>query len=654
MDRILRNLNATKTINDSIPVLIDIFTTFYGEDLRDEITEKFRNMKVIGYYDSDSLASMIIKLQKNLSDSLVKELFKEMGMEYSEEEAERYMGSSTFRFPNLLPILSAYEYIDMVKRGHDALQEDERKRKYETIKKYMPDLDYDTYINDRLTEEQMKKLPSFIRLGREYWFGDSNIDDKLANARKMSINAINSLFPGASEANVDMLITSGQLDRLHTIGKKFKEYVGKYNAIDNEVVDKYSRINTKIHEYESSLKRKYFFAFLEETKEYLSISDQKLVDEMIAKDSLLGSSNIQGLDIVLSNYLLGIRNINYFDQSSETDLQNPEVSDYRRETIKENRIKYFKYKGIDLGNNYEDYVNNPECKKVWPSDEMISKINERLDYYSDRFYVDMISSMDFFKEVGKTIEEKGLLDTDGVNDVTLLAQKTTYIETNLFREGDTYKLFPFLFVHAHDDIYADKNLLHELNHIFELALRKVDDNSYDYICGWDTGACSMNQSSAKVTSSVGEERKLRGYESFNEIINEFIAQRMAKMMHDAGVFILNDENHFMDRGGTSYEYSAFLVRDFFNDFFDSIIMSRRNGNIQVIWDRVGKENFDALNDLFHDFNEVFTQRVYGRLQGDLKANRDTVLVRTYNEMKARRDAILKAMKEYEKTSQVTL
>jgi hypothetical protein len=83
-------------------------------------------------------------------------------------------------------------------------------------------------------------------------------------------------------------------------------------------------------------------------------------------------------------------------------------------------------------------------------------------------------------------------------------------------------------------------------------------------------------------------------------------------------------------------------------------MSRRHGDIQVIWDRVGKENFDALNDLFHDFNEVFTQRVYGRLQGDLKANRDTVLVRTYNEMKARRDAILKAMKEYEKTSQVTL
>ena len=51
MDRILRNLNATQTLNDSIPVLIDIFASFYGEDIREEITEKFRNIHMIGYYD---------------------------------------------------------------------------------------------------------------------------------------------------------------------------------------------------------------------------------------------------------------------------------------------------------------------------------------------------------------------------------------------------------------------------------------------------------------------------------------------------------------------------------------------------------------------------------------------------------------------------
>lgn len=34
--------------------------------------------------------------------------------------------------------------------------------------------------------------------------------------------------------------------------------------------------------------------------------------------------------------------------------------------VKSDRVKYFKAKGLDLGNNYEDYENSEEAKKLLP------------------------------------------------------------------------------------------------------------------------------------------------------------------------------------------------------------------------------------------------------------------------------------------------
>ena len=95
-------------------------------------------------------------------------------------------------------------------------------------------------------------------------------------------------------------------------------------------------------------------------------------------------------------------------------------------------------------------------------------------------------------------------------------------------------------------------------------------------------------------------------------------------------------------------HSFFLVRDFYSKYKEKIIESRRHGNIEAIWNEVGKENFYALNDLFETFNNYFSGMKIYSLYDDLNNNKDTELTRTYNYLVKQRDEILLKMDNYKK------
>lgn len=77
--------------------------------------------------------------------------------------------------------------------------------------------------------------------------------------------------------------------------------------------------------------------------------------------SLLGSS-IQSESILESFY-----------GEQEDILNNEETSTFIKNNIIENRIKYFNNIGINLGNNYNLYLENEDVKINWPTKERLEK-----------------------------------------------------------------------------------------------------------------------------------------------------------------------------------------------------------------------------------------------------------------------------------------
>ena len=104
------------------------------------------------------------------------------------------------------------------------------------------------------------------------------------------------------------------------------------------------------------------------------------------------------------------------------------------------------------------------------------------------------------------------------------------------------------------------NLIHELNHVYEFNLLEVNDNGYLAVTGWDRLNCNIN----------GEESdEIREYELFNEIINEMISQEITEILFNRKQYIFNDQSNAKYSGGTSYERTKFIIKEFFIIFSNS-------------------------------------------------------------------------------------
>ncbi len=653
MDRILSNLDSTNVIKKSMPKIIDAFVMVYGEENRDLITEKLNNIIVVGYYNSDALFSMLFDEEKTITAEIVQEIFKKLGLEYNDENVNRYFGKNiTFHYPNLIPILNAYKYIELMKTDPNEIAKRDLKNKYESLLRYIPDLTYEDYFNHNLSEEQIKELPRYYR---EYLDDllNPNVEEIINKQRRQSMSYLIQIHPGLSEANADDLIKRGELDYLIDIAKSFQEGLDKYEAFEEQHLKVYEDLRDKLKQYERELGNKHFLNFLLEFKDYLNEKDKAIFEEMVSNGDF-DSYKLESRNSVFSVMLSGQMKIGYFDEESDNRLTNPGVNDYVKETIKNNRIDYFKYRGIDLGDNYDDYVSDPRCLEIWPKYEEVAKIAERRDYHLNEYNIELCTNNEFYEYANNEAKKRGLLDKESLLTPDILTHRTTCVCPNIIYEDGEYKESPMVFVYTDGGEYADARLIHELNHVIELALIEVKGNDYSCISGWDLVNGNINQDNPQFANTVHKREEKRGYELFSEIINELLAQKISSNMHENGLFILNDKDHYKDHGGTSYERTLFIVREFFETYLDDIIASRRGNNIEIIWNKVGKKNFDAMNELFHEFDEAFPEFTFYRLIDDFKDNKDTELVRKFNGIKAKRDKILLAMKEYSLSRQVNL
>ena len=119
------------------------------------------------------------------------------------------------------------------------------------------------------------------------------------------------------------------------------------------------------------------------------------------------------------------------------------------------------------------------------------------------------------------------------------------------------------------------------------------------------------------------------YTYINEGINELISLDILKELHCIG-YIFNDLENCIDKNSMYNKYE-FLLKDFYETYKETIIESRLAGDINIIIDKVGKNNFNDLNNLVNDFNKYFST---------------SKPLKTFEQ---KRDAILEKMKERCKT-----
>ena len=641
-------LNCTEHLRDNLDKIIEAFVAYYGEDQRAEIEEKFSRAVVLAYRDPSSTSILLNKIAKLNSEDIFNDIMEVAPSSWSKEDL---FDNYDFTLENSFPINKFAKFYEEYLLGKEGRFEAYRKDAIEGISsaiKGFNEKDYDEIAESRTIPERFQKIPSYYQERILYYTDLSNPEKFFERSFDSIKDLLTKIDPNVTLETISDVLNSDRAKELIIYTKLLPEAKKEYSERMEKYQPYYDQID-KQRKLETKLENDYYLKFIEDNLDLLNEEDLeslKQFKEDPNKRYLLTKNTISLLGRNLrSNCLLDA-----FSKESDTILNNPKASSWQKDSILKDRIAYYNSKGIDLGNVYDAYEKSDEVKKIWPSLERIDKFiesrNQFRNSYNNAYYNNLPDHMKMREE----IEKHNLLNKDDGFNASLYSGSVncpTFVCPNVVENENGYGLFSLVAINcSNESIPIDHHIIHEFNHLYELSLTKVDDNSFDALCGWDSCHENIVRYKEVETDTINTTKNIRGYELFNEIINELIAQEIYVKMLDNNDYIFNNNETAEVKGTTSYEFTFFLVRDFFNEYRDEIIASRNHGNIGIIWDKVGKENFDALNHLFEVYNKHFEGFKIMRILQDLAMQKETEEVKVYRGLVEARDKILEQMRTY--------
>ena len=646
MNEILNKLNADRTLQENISKYIDVFVDFYGEDKRDEIERKFNNATFVGYLSPEMQQVELTKLIKEKSKELESKV-----LEYNETSLDSIDLFDTYDYSLKIfqPINNYQNFIELYKLGKEGRKEKYIEDTYNDIKKYLNELTKEEYlkiIETKVLPEKYQNIPYWLKNNIQYTTNLQNIEENYEKSFNKASSLIRKIIPRCTLDNFD--INNEEIEKLDKVIEKYKETLKEYENFEKENIEYFNEMQVN-EDLEMSLREKYYKEFLKENIDLIKEEDRQGVIEYLndSKKSYLMNYSVRSL---LGSSIQSESILESFYGEQEDILNNEEMSTFIKNNIIENRIKYFNDIGINLGNNYNLYLENEDVKSNWPTKERLEKFratkNKLINNFMKEYYLNTVSH----KRLRQVVDSKNLLNKDDGLDQTMYNSSLgkTCVATNLKEIDGKLEAAPLVMISFGGfDGALDHDIIHELNHLYELSLESVINNKVVYLCGWDICEDDIVGEVNDYIDITKEEPK-RSYELFNEIINEVIAQEIEEKMHEKGIHILDSSRNSKVKGNTSYEASFFIIKDFYKEFRDEIIKSRSNGNIKEILDVVGEKNFNDLNDLFDIYFENLSGLKKMQLFDDIKNNRTTNLTIKYYEIVDKSKEIMDRMREESK------
>ncbi len=549
-----------ENIKKNMPIIIETFVSFYGEENREKITNKFNNLIVCGYLSIDGYSRIYYSERDKISKRAIEEFKKETGIEDSK------------KLDTIFGFISDFRYIPLIDQANMKLNSQFR------IDNYLEFL-------SKFSGEEIKSL-----------------DDPRVEKIK---NEINALLPYVER-------TKERFD---------KEYDEKLKPF-GDYLDKLKKL-------EESINKKYMTPYLEEIMDLLSEKDKAIIrNGKLFRDFFNMDANHVFIEYSIEPFRKGF--LEAFSREEDAILNDESAHDWKKDSIRRDRIEFYKKKGIDLGDDYNAYLNDERCQKITPSYELVERIKNLKNKYKQYAITELCNSMPHISDGIEEIKSNNLLINP--NYVKDIVNEITCISVNYANEDGKIVQKPILYFDGKfDEANFDCVLIHELNHLYELNTLSIDGDKVNAICGWDRISETLDPT-VKSGDIFEKDEEKRNYEMLNEIMNEFIAQDICTILHQNGITFTTDLENSKNTGGTSYQVIlGGFTRTFYELYKDEIIESRKTGDMSKIFDVVGKDNFEQFNDMLRDYSARFQGMDIYKLHRDLHNNVDNEDTRYYHE-----------------------
>ena len=105
--KFLKYLNANDFLRQNLPQLTAIFTKYYGEEARDEISQSFQNALFIAYMSPESIKRILNKLEQELTFELLKDILDNQSIPLNFEDLFKNYSLANYQ---IMPI---FQYIPL-------------------------------------------------------------------------------------------------------------------------------------------------------------------------------------------------------------------------------------------------------------------------------------------------------------------------------------------------------------------------------------------------------------------------------------------------------------------------------------------------------------------------------------------------------------
>ena len=333
-EEVLKKINYEETINNAFPAIIEAFVTFYGENERERITTKFKNMTIIGYCRPTEMDYIIEESEVNKATNLIKKFLSKIKIK-------------NINKTKLKKIL----FIDIDKINNDAnsIENIELRKLRETTK-----------FDDR----ELLEHPEFNHINSYIEYLNGNIERK-----REAVVFLSKLYPEVTIDTLDKLISQNKFKEINNIIPLYEELLKTYTKFSISTRPYKEHLN-KYLIIKNALAKKYLKKLVSELKEILSEDEFKLIEE---EYQIITESNQyqETPEMYLNRNLLPT----YIDAFSKyTDEILNKEDDWRKQSVYEERVIFLKKLGLNLGDDYLTYENSIEAKKLFPSKDFVDKL----------------------------------------------------------------------------------------------------------------------------------------------------------------------------------------------------------------------------------------------------------------------------------------
>jgi len=370
--------------------------------------------------------------------------------------------------------------------------------------------------------------------------------------------------------------------------KELMKLIEKYNDI-------YISLCDEMNTYLESVK-KYKNHYIEELRRYNKIIDTK-INELY--ESIKDYFNYDIKDELFETRLESKLLIEYFNKECEEKLKSDKASEKEKNIILVKREKYL-------------------SKDDVPNSELVDIITQKREEKNEEVQREFIYESDTFKSATSNFmdcyESKEYI-------YRMIKNKRVCVHAGMFNG----KFIPLMFLTIRNGECGtlDYISLHELIH----ALESESIENDNYRCGFEP-MIFFGERSPHIY--IHPKRK---YERLNETITDLFALEVVEILHSLGIYFMDEKTRTKKSPGNSNTSIILkkLLSPFMERYRDLIIDARITGNMDNLYNHIGKNNFEELNDIIDYIDMLIEMGLPLKLNE--KCMDDKLVVEYINELK---------------------